>query len=87
MTRSISTTATNSFRAAAGSDDVNVGLHGNDVIYGGHATSVHMDQTSTSVKSEVDVHGVTTIEFSNHQVLTVSKVTIDFADGHKTVVH
>ena len=74
-------------QGGGGSDDVNVGLHGNDVIYGGHATAVHTDQTSTSVKSEVDVHGVTTIEFSNHQVLTVSKVTIDFADGHKTVAH
>src|SRR5271165_3741811 len=70
-----------------GSDDVRVGLHGNDVIYGGHATTVHTDQTSTSVKSEIDVHGVTTIVFSNHQVLTLSKVTVDFADGHKTVVH
>ena len=74
-------------QGGGGSDDVKVGLHGNDVIYGGHATTVHTDQTSTSIKSEVDVHGVTTIEFSNHQVLTVSKVTIDFADGHKTVVH
>ena len=74
-------------QGGGGSDDVNVGLRGNDVIYGGHATTVHTDQTSTSVKSEVDVHGVTTIVFSNHQVLTLSKVTIDFADGHKTAVH
>jgi hypothetical protein len=29
---------------------------------------------------------VTTISFTNHQVLTLNKVTIDFADGvHKTV--
>jgi Ca2+-binding RTX toxin-like protein len=74
-------------QGGSGSDVVNVGLHGNDVIYGGKATTVHTDQTSTSIKSEVDVHGVTTIVFSNHQVLTVSKVTIDFADGQKTVVH
>ena len=70
-----------------GSDVVKVGLHGDDVIYGGHATTIHSDQTSTQVKSEAEVHGVTTIQFSNHQVLTVSNVTIDFADGHKTIVH
>jgi len=74
-------------QGGGGSDVVNVGLHGNDVIYGGHATTVQTDQTSTSVKSEVDVHGVTTITFSNHQTLTVSNTTIDFADGHKTTVH
>ena len=74
-------------QGGGGSDVVNVGLHGNDVIYGGHATTVQTDQTSSSIKSEVSVHGVTTIQFSNHQVLTVSNVTIDFADGHKTVVH
>ena len=70
-----------------GSDDVQIGLHGNDVIYGGKATTIHTDQTSSSIKSEVQVHGVTTITFSNHQTLTVSNVTIDFADGHKTTVH
>jgi Ca2+-binding RTX toxin-like protein len=74
-------------QGGSGSDVVNVGLHGNDVIYGGHATTVDTDQSSTSIKSEVDVRGVTTITFSNHQVLTVSNVTIDFADGHKTIVH
>jgi len=74
-------------QGGGGSDVVNVGLHGNDVIYGGHATTVHTDQTSTSIKSEVGVHGVTTITFSNQQVLTASNVTIDFADGHKMVVH
>ena len=74
-------------RGGGGSNLVNVGLQGNDSIYGGHATTVDTDQTSTAIKSEVDVHGVTTIVFSNHQVLTVSNVTIDFADGHKTVVH
>ena len=69
-----------------GHDTVNVGSTGNDVIYGGAATTVHVDQSSHSIKHEVDVHGVTTITFSNHQVLTLSKVTIDFADGaHKTV--
>ena len=74
-------------QGGGGSDVVNVGLHGNDVIYGGHATTVQTDQTSSSIKSEVSTHGVTTIQFSNHQVLTVCNVTIDFADGHKTVVH
>jgi Ca2+-binding RTX toxin-like protein len=74
-------------QGGGGSDVVNVGLHGNDVIYGGHATTVQTDQTSSSIKSEVNMHGVTTIQFSNHQVLTVSNVTIDFADGHKTIVH
>ena len=74
-------------QGGGGSDVVNVGLHGNDVIYGGHATTVDTDQSSRSINSEVDVRGVTTITFSNHQVLTVSNVTIDFADGHKTVVH
>jgi Ca2+-binding RTX toxin-like protein len=70
----------------AGHDTVNVGSTGNDVIYGGAATTVHVDQSSHSIKHEVDVHGVTTITFSNHQVLTLSKVTIDFTDGaHKTV--
>jgi Ca2+-binding RTX toxin-like protein len=69
-----------------GHDTVNVGSTGNDVIYGGAATTVHVDQASTSIKHEVDVHGVTTITFTDHQVLTLSKVTIDFADGvHKTV--
>jgi Ca2+-binding RTX toxin-like protein len=69
-----------------GHDTVNVGSTGNDVIYGGAATTVHVDQSSHSIKHEVDVHGVTTITFSNHQVLTLSKVTIDFTDGaHKTV--
>ena len=70
-----------------GSDDVNIGLHGNDVIYGGRATTIHTDQTSSSIKSEVNVHGATTITFSNHQTLIVSNATIDFADGHKTTVH
>jgi Ca2+-binding RTX toxin-like protein len=70
-----------------GHDVVNIGLHGNDVIYGGKATAVYTDQTSSSIKSEIDVHGVTTITFSNHQVLTVSNVTIEFADGHKTSIH
>ena len=74
-------------QGGGGSDVVNVGLHGNDVIYGGHATTIQTDQTSSSIKSEASVHGVTTIQFSNHQVLTVSNVTIDFADGHKTIVH
>ncbi len=74
-------------QGGSGSDLVNVGLHGNDIIYGGNATTVHTDQTSSSIKNEVDVHGVTTIAFSNHQVLTVSNVTIEFADGHKTTVH
>ena len=74
-------------QGGSGSDVVNIGLHGNDVIYGGKATTVHTDQTSSSIKNEVDVHGVTTITFSNHQVLTVSNVTIEFADGHKTTVH
>lgn len=74
-------------QGGTGSDQVDVGLHGNDIIYGGHATTVHTDQTSSSIKNEVDVHGVTTITFSNHQVLTVSNVTIEFADGHKTTVH
>lgn len=74
-------------QGGSGSDLVNVGLHGNDVIYGGHATTVQTDQTSGSIRSEVSVHGVTTIQFSNHQVLTVSNVTIDFADGHNRVVH
>src|SRR5271165_747322 len=74
-------------QGGSGSDQVDVGLHGNDIIYGGHATTVHTDQTSSSIKNEVDVHGVTTITFSNHQVLTVSNVTIEFADGHKTTVH
>jgi Ca2+-binding RTX toxin-like protein len=70
-----------------GSDNIHIGLHGNDVIYGGKATTIHTDQTSSSIKSEVQVHGVTTITFSNHQTLTVSNTTIDFADGHKTTVH
>lgn len=70
-----------------GSDAVHIGLHGNDVIYGGAATTVHTDQTSSSIKSEVEVHGVTTITFSNHQILTASNVTIEFADGHKTSIH
>jgi len=74
-------------QGGSGSDLVNVGLHGNDVIYGGKATTVHSDQTSSSIKNEIDVHGVTTITFSNHQVLTASNVTIEFADGHKTTVH
>jgi len=69
------------------SDLVNIGLHGNDVIYGGKATTVHTDQTSSSIKHEVDVHGVTTITFTNDQVLTVSNVKIEFADGHKTTIH
>jgi len=70
-----------------GQDVVNIGLHGNDVIYGGKATAVYTDQTSSSIKSEVDVHGVTTITFTNHQVLTLSHVTIEFADDHKTTIH
>jgi Ca2+-binding RTX toxin-like protein len=74
-------------QGGSGSDFVNIGLHGNDVIYGGAATTVQTDQTSSSIKSEVDVHGVTTITFSNQQTLTVSNVTIEFADGHKTIVH
>jgi len=74
-------------QGGSGVDVVNIGLHGNDIIYGGSATTVHTGQTSSSIKSEVDVHGVTTITFSNHQVLTVSNVTIEFADGHKTTVH
>jgi Ca2+-binding RTX toxin-like protein len=74
-------------QGGAGSDVVNVGLHGNDTIYGGHATTVDTDQNSKSIESEVTVNGVTTIQFSNHQVLTVSNVTIDFADGHKPPVH
>jgi Ca2+-binding RTX toxin-like protein len=74
-------------QGGSGSDIVNIGLHGNDVIYGGAATTIQTDQTSTSIKSEVEVHGVTTITFSNHQILTVSNVTIEFADGHKTTAH
>src|SRR5271165_3735027 len=74
-------------QGGSGSDLVHVGLHGNDIIYGGKATTVHSDQTSSSIRNEVEVHGVTTITFSNHQVLTASNVTIEFADGHKTTVH
>jgi len=74
-------------QGGSGSDVVNIGLHGNDVIYGGAATTVYTDQTSSSIKSEVGVHGVTTIAFSNHQILTVSNVTIEFADGQKTTIH
>ena len=70
-------------QGGSGSDAVHIGLHGNDVIYGGAATTVHTDQTSSSIKSEVEVHGVTTITFSNHQSLTASNVTIEFADGHR----
>lgn len=74
-------------QGGSGTDRVNVGLHGNDVIYGGAATTVHTTQTHSSIKSEVEVHGVTTITFSNHQVLTLSNVTLEFADGHKTIIH
>src|SRR5271166_7106852 len=74
-------------QGGSGADLVHVGLHGNDIIYGGKATTVRSDQTSSSIRNEVEVHGVTTITFSNHQVLTASNVTIEFADGHKTTVH
>ena len=70
----------------SGHDLVKVGLHGNDLIYGGAATTVDTQQTSGAIASDVQIHGVSTITFTDHQVLTLSKVTINFADGaHKIV--
>ena len=70
----------------SGHDVVKVGLHGNDLIYGGAATTVDTQQTSGAIANEVQIHGVATITFTDHQVLTLSNVTINFADGvHKTV--
>src|SRR5271165_4807620 len=34
-------------QGGSGSDQVHLGLHGNDIIYGGNATTVHTDQTSS----------------------------------------
>jgi Ca2+-binding RTX toxin-like protein len=73
-------------QGGSGHDLVKVGLHGNDVIYGGAATTVQTQQSFSAIAKEAQVNGVTTITFTNHQVLTLNKVTIDFADGaHKTV--
>jgi Ca2+-binding RTX toxin-like protein len=64
-----------------GADTVNVGLFGNDSIYGGASTTVDSQQASFMVKHEETHHGVTTITFANHQELTLQNVTINFSDG------